>query len=79
MRTVTRKQVEFVKAFGVEQGSNALAREQLALFVLTLYRAWGTGVVSLFFAGLKVLQFGVHGVATHALDASAQAGFSRRR
>jgi hypothetical protein len=43
--------------------------------VLTLYRAWRTGVVRLFFAGLKILQFGVHGVATHALDASAQGGF----
>ena len=79
MSAVTRKQVQFVKAFGVEQGGNALTCEQLALFVLALYRAWRTGVVRLFFAGLKILQFGVHGVATHALDASAQAGFSRRR
>jgi hypothetical protein len=37
MRAVTSKQVEFVKAFGVEQGGNALACEQLALFVLSLY------------------------------------------
>ena len=79
MRAVTRQQVEFVKAFGVEQGGNALASKQLSLFMLALYRAWRTGVVRLFFAGLKILQFGIHGVATHALDASAQAGFSRRR
>jgi hypothetical protein len=37
MCAVTRKQVQFVKAFGVKQGGNALACEQLALFVLTLY------------------------------------------
>ena len=39
MCTVTSKQVKLVETFGVEQGGNALACEQFALFVLALYRA----------------------------------------
>ena len=79
MSAMACEQVEFVKAVWVEQRGDALTSKELAFFVLTLDRAWRPGVVGLVFAGLKVLQFGVHRVATHALDASAQAGFSRRR
>ena len=79
MSAMACEQVEFVKALWVEQRGDALTCKELALFMLALDGAWRPGVVCLVFAGLKVLQFGVHRVATHALDASAQAGFSRRR
>ena len=69
---VACKQIQFVKAALVEQNSNALAGQQLALFVLPFYRAWRTCVVGGLFAGLQVGQFVVHRGVTHPYDDSAR-------
>ena len=73
------EEVEFVERLGVEQGLDALASEQLALLVLTLDRAWASGVVGLLFSRLEIAELGVHGVVAHRLDASRQGRFSLRR
>jgi hypothetical protein len=65
MGAVTGEEVEFVERLGVEQRLDALAGEQLALFVLALDRAGTSCVVGLLFARLEVAELGVHGVVAH--------------
>jgi hypothetical protein len=72
MRAMAGKQIQFVEAAFVEQYGNALACEQLALLVLSFYRAWRTCVVGGLFAGLQVGQFVVHRGVTHPYDDSAR-------
>ena len=60
VRAVTGQQVEFLERAGVEEVVDALAGEELALFVLTLDRTSGAGVKRLVAPVAKIIELVVH-------------------